>query len=129
MTTHPHIRALVVDCHDPERLAAFWSQLLGTPIVARTGPYVWLSGRDGPTLGFQPVTEPKPGKNRIHFDLATADPAAEQRRIEALGGERLAQYSEGGFLVMADPEGNEFCVIPPGPLDMDASGHVGYLDG
>jgi predicted enzyme related to lactoylglutathione lyase len=123
------IKDLVVDCVDPERLAAFWAELLGRPVVARTGPYVWLERGDGPGMGFQKVAGPKAGKNRVHFDIAAPDPAAERARIEALGGRVLTEYATGGFLVMADPEGNEFCVIPPGPFDVDDDGHADYLGG
>ncbi len=108
------INALVVDATDPERLAAFWSELLGRPVVARMGPYVWLRREGGLGLGFQRTDEAKSGKNRMHFDITSSDPAAEQRRVEMLGGRRLEQYDGGGFLVMADPEGNEFCIIPEG---------------
>lgn len=126
----PTVTAVVIDALDPERLAAFWAEVLGRPVTARTGPYVWLTREDGPVIGFQKVdTPPAPGKNRVHLDLAAADPAAEQRRIEALGGRRLHAYADGGFLVMADPEGNEFCVLPVGPLEMDDEGRVHYLDG
>ncbi|GAA2641746.1 VOC family protein [Streptomyces vastus] len=51
------IKDLIVDCVDPERLASFWAELLGRPIVARTGPYVWLARGDGPGAGFQKVVE------------------------------------------------------------------------
>ncbi|MGW2488975.1 VOC family protein [Streptomyces sp. NPDC001606] len=122
------INALVVDAVDPERLALFWSELLGRPVVARTGPYVWLRREDGLGLGFQRTAAPKSGKNRMHFDISSPDPAAEQQRVEALGGRRLEEYAEGGFLVMADPEGNEFCIIPDGPLEMDDDGRVDYLN-
>ncbi|MEU0272369.1 VOC family protein [Streptomyces sp. NPDC006307] len=125
--TRPKIKDLVVDCRDPERLASFWSRLLGRPIVARTGPYVWLDRGDGPGMGFQRVDGPKTGKNRIHFDIASPNPAAERERIEALGGRRLDAYADGGFLVMADPEGNEFCVIPEGSFDVDDDGRASYL--
>ena len=123
------INCVIIDCADPERLAAFWSGLLGRPIVGRTGPYVWLGRVDGLGMGFQKVAEPPTtGKNRLHLDLAAADPAAEQARIEALGGRRLQEYAPGGFLVMADPEGNEFCVIPAGPFELDDDGRATYLD-
>jgi predicted enzyme related to lactoylglutathione lyase len=125
---HLHIKDLIVDCDDPERLAAFWAQLLGRPIAARTGPYVWLARGDGPGVGFQRVAEPRVGKNRIHFDVASRDPAAEQHRVEALGGRLLEQYAAGGFLVMADPEGNEFCIIPQDPFELDDDGHATYLN-
>jgi predicted enzyme related to lactoylglutathione lyase len=121
------INALIVDAADPERLAAFWSELLGRPVVGRTGPYVWLRRDAGLGLGFQRTTAVKAGKNRMHFDVTSPDPAAERHRIERLGGRRLEQYAEGGFLVMADPEGNEFCVIPEGPFELDDEGRADYL--
>ncbi|WP_079159094.1 VOC family protein [Streptomyces sp. SAT1] len=134
MTEQPvRINALIVDATDPERLAAFWSAVLGRPVVGRTGPYVWLRREDGLGLGFQRTDQPAdrsgPGaaKNRLHIDVSTPDPVAEQRRIEALGGRRLDGYADGGFLVMADPEGNEFCVIPEGPVELDDEGRAHYL--
>ncbi|MFI9150242.1 VOC family protein [Streptomyces sp. NPDC053367] len=121
------INALVVDAHDPERLAAFWSTLLDRPVGGRVGPYVWLERKDGLGLGFQRTDAPRSGKNRMHFDVSSPDPAAEQSRVEALGGRRLEEYADSGFLVMADPEGNEFCVIPEGPVDLDDDGRAHYL--
>jgi predicted enzyme related to lactoylglutathione lyase len=121
------INALIVDATDPERLAAFWSEMLDRAVVGRMGPYVWLRREDGLGLGFQRTNEPKSGKNRMHFDVTSPDPAAEQRRVERLGGRRLEQYADGGFLVMADPEGNEFCVIPEGPFELDDEGRAHYL--
>lgn len=90
------INALIVDATDPERLAAFWSELLGRPVVARMGPYVWLLREGGLGLGFQRTEDPKSGKNRMHFDITSPDPAAEQQRVEMLGGRRLEQYADGG---------------------------------
>lgn len=121
------INALIVDATDPERLAAFWSELLGRPIVDRMGPYVWLRREHGLGLGFQRTDEPRRSKNRMHFDVSAPDPAAEQRRVEALGGHRLEGYDDGGFLVMGDPEGNEFCIIPDGPFELDDEGRTDYL--
>ncbi|ARH89346.1 VOC family protein [Streptomyces sp. MOE7] len=128
MTASPmRINALIIDATDPDGLAVFWSELLGRPVMGRTGPYVWLRREDGLGLGFQQTAEPKSGKNRMHFDITSADPAAEQQRVEALGGRRLEQYAEGGFLVMADPEGNEFCILPEGPFELDDEGRASYL--
>ncbi|MFF3265135.1 VOC family protein [Streptomyces sp. NPDC002932] len=121
------INALIVDATDPELLAAFWSELLGRPVVARMGPYVWLRRENGLGLGFQRTGEPKSVKNRMHFDITSPNPPAAQQRIEALGGRRLEEYASGGFLVMADPEGNEFCVIPEGPFELDDEGRADYL--
>lgn len=121
------INALIVDAADPERLAVFWSELLGRPVVGRMGPYVWLRREDGLGLGFQRTVEAKAGKNRMHFDITSPDPAGEQLRVEMLGGRRLEQYADGGFLVMADPEGNEFCIIPEGSFELDDGGRANYL--
>lgn len=121
------INALIIDAADPERLAAFWSELLGRPVVGRMGPYVWLQRERGLGLGFQRSDEPKSGKSRMHFDVTSPNPTAEQQRVEALGGRRLDEYAAGGFLVMADPEGNEFCIIPEGPFELDDEGCADYL--
>lgn len=121
------INALVVDAVDPEGLAAFWSELLGRPVVGRMGPYVWLRRESGLGLGFQRAGGPKSVKNRMHFDVTSPDPGAEQERVEALGGRRLEGYDAGGFLVMADPEGNEFCIIPEGAFELDDEGRADYL--
>jgi catechol 2,3-dioxygenase-like lactoylglutathione lyase family enzyme len=122
-----HIKDVTVACADVEAVAAFWSALLDRPVVARIGPYVWLERRDGVGLGFQSVPDVGPGASRIHLDLGAEDPAAEQARIEALGGRRVDGYEDGGFLVMADPEGNLFCVIPAEPFEVDEEGRAGYL--
>lgn len=128
MTDAPlQINALIIDAADPERLAAFWSKLLGRPISDRSGPYVWLRRESGLGLGFQQAGERKSAKNRMHFDVASSDPASEQQRVEALGGRRLPEYADGGFLVMADPEGNEFCIIPQGSVGLDDQGRAHYL--
>ncbi|MFC8424715.1 VOC family protein [Streptomyces sp. NPDC057236] len=100
---------------------------LGRPIVGRKGPYIWLQRDEGLGLGFQQTAALKPGKNRMHFDITSPDPAAEQQRVEKLGGCRLEKYASGGFLVMADPEGNEFCIIPEGSYELD-EGKANYLN-
>jgi predicted enzyme related to lactoylglutathione lyase len=122
------ISDITVDCADPERVAGFWSELLHRPIGGRKGPYVWLTrGRGGIGLGFQRVAEGKTAKNRVHIDVSGPDVSEIKERVEALGGRRLDGYREGGFLVMADPEGNEFCIVPE-TLNFDESGRAGYLD-
>jgi catechol 2,3-dioxygenase-like lactoylglutathione lyase family enzyme len=121
------IKDIVINCRDLDRQVGFWSALLARPVAARIGPYVWLERRDGVGLGFQQVAELTARKNRLHLDLGSADPAAEQQWVERLGGRRLPGYEAGGFLVMADPEGNEFCIIPAGPFDLDDEGRASYL--
>jgi predicted enzyme related to lactoylglutathione lyase len=71
------------------------------------------------------VAETKSVKNRVHLDLATEDLVAARQRVEQLGGRRAEGYEAGGFLVMVEPEGNEFCLIPAGRFDVDGWGRPG----
>src|SRR4030081_3615042 len=103
----------------PERLAGVWSAVLKQPIKERRGPYFLLDAPPAlPTVVFQRVPEPKTGTNRVHRDLIADDVNAAAVQIIAAGGTR----EDGGFMVMADPEGNEFCVLPAGAWEMDADG-------
>jgi predicted enzyme related to lactoylglutathione lyase len=113
-----------IDCADPDRLAAFWSDVLGLEIDAPLGDpphYLGLvpAGPDAPAVSFHRVPEPKVVKNRLHFDIAVDDVDSATTRVEALGGTRAAadDFSEYGFhwRLMADPEGNEFCLIYDNP--------------
>ena len=107
---------LVLDCTDPEALGEFWSAALGYTNAGRFGTYVVLlpKGSGPPKLLLQQVPEPKPGKNRMHFDLHVADIEAEAARLVELGAVRVepGTRSELGttWVLMTDPEGNEFCV-------------------
>lgn len=105
---------VTLDVADLDRAAAFWSALLGLDIVDRLGQYAWLA-RPGPgaaTLVLQEVPEPKVGKARAHVDLSADDPPAVRERALALGATELDRVAEHGYelLVMADPDGNEFCL-------------------
>lgn len=81
---------VIIDCLNPERLAPFWSELLGRKIVRSTEAWVDLewSPRFGVGLCFQRVSVPKAGKNRVHVDIFCADVPATVARVEALGGKR-----------------------------------------
>jgi hypothetical protein len=123
------ITDIIIDCGDPEGVGRFWSSLLQRPIAGRVGPYVWLSRPNGGVgLGFQRVEETKRGKNRVHIDVSGPDVKRVKELVESLGGRRVPGYDEGGFLVMADPEGNEFCILPDS-VSLDDSGRAHYLDG
>jgi predicted enzyme related to lactoylglutathione lyase len=106
--------SLVLDCLDPDRLADFWCAAAGYERVDRFGAYVALVAADKPVFLLQQVPEPKAGKNRMHLDLHPDDLDAEIERLSELGATRLAGEPIEGFdhrwVVMADPEGNEFCV-------------------
>jgi predicted enzyme related to lactoylglutathione lyase len=111
---------LVLDCADPDSLAEFWSGAIGYTILGGAGNYVLLVDGDGtqPKLLLQRVDEPKSGKNRMHFDIETATVDQEVERLERLGARRIVDdaVEEHGnrWIVMADPEGNEFCVCNAG---------------
>lgn len=64
----------------------------------------------------------------MHLDISGPDIGIVKDRVEALGGRQLDGYESGGFLVMADPEGNEFCVVPSGPIEFDDEGRTHYLE-
>jgi len=114
------MHAVVIDCADPPSLAAFWRRITG--YEAGTGDDDWCSIRsaDGRTrIGFQKVPEPKSVKNRVHLDLSSKDEEAAATALEAVGATRLwvSEDPDDPFVVLADPEGNEFCVVraPTGP--------------
>lgn len=108
------------DCLDSESVAGFWSAVTGWPrsFQDMPGNPFWVVGPDddgAPRLVFVTVSEPKNGKNRVHLDLLPHAGSQEQEvaRIESLGGRIVddrRQSVPGGWVVMADPEGNEFCV-------------------
>jgi predicted enzyme related to lactoylglutathione lyase len=129
-STSAEIADITFDCVDPERVAAFWASMLGRPIAGRKGPYVWLERSGGKVgVGFQRVRDATTTKNRVHLDLGVGDLVDAAGRAEALGGRRASGYEAGGFLVMLDPEGNQFCLVPPGPISFDDEGRADYLDG
>ena len=111
---------LVLDCADPDKLGEFWAAAIGYTTLGAAGNYVMLVDEAGkqPKLLLQRVTEPKVGKNRMHFDIDTPAVDEEVARLEALGARRLETdaIEEHGtrWVVMADPEGNEFCVCNAG---------------
>jgi catechol 2,3-dioxygenase-like lactoylglutathione lyase family enzyme len=118
---------IVVDANDPGRLARFWAAALGWEVADETPEEVdvWPAGFSYPDpvalpLVFVPVPEPKTTQNRVHLDLATTSPEhqqAEVRRLLALGATH-ADIGQGDvpWTVLADPEGNEFCVLEPRPV-------------
>jgi Glyoxalase-like domain len=119
---------VVVDCRHPASLARFWAAVLDGYEVApydeaelarlrakgvydvEDDPTVLVERNDGgrPRLFFQLVPEPKTVKNRLHLDLRAEDPDAELRRLVGLGARVLTDHDE--FVVLADIEGNEFCL-------------------
>jgi predicted enzyme related to lactoylglutathione lyase len=118
---------LVIDAADPARVARFWAAALGWEVAVEepNEVVVWPSGFSYPDpvalpLVFVPVPEAKTGKNRVHLDLASQSAehqAAEVSRLLGLGA-APADIGQGDvpWVVLADPEGNEFCVLDPRPV-------------
>jgi predicted enzyme related to lactoylglutathione lyase len=118
---------LQVDCADPGTLAAFWAAALGVAVRGElTGDdgrpqYVFLDGTAdaAPRLSFQRVSEPKEGKNRLHIDLAVPDVGAATAALTALGASEVpggdVHEHDMHWRVLADPEGNEFCLVEVPP--------------
>jgi hypothetical protein len=124
------IQCLCVDSHNPSKIASFWEAALGWRRTFDEPDEVCLeppagSPEDGvaPDLLFLRVPEGKTAKNRLHLDLRPKDQAVEVARLEALGARRAAvgQGADVTWIVLADPDGNEFCVLRPlRPDEIDA---------
>ena len=117
------LQSITVDAHDPLALAQFWSEALGWKIGEDVNDIeVWIERELGdpkntgfPDILFLKNSAIKSGKNRLHLDLRPDDQAAEVARLEKLGAKQIdiGQSAEPTctWIVMADPEGNEFCVL------------------
>jgi predicted enzyme related to lactoylglutathione lyase len=105
---------ICVDAHDAEALAAWWSRVLGWPAEEdEDGDFVMHPPAGaGPDWLFIPVPDDKVVKNRIHLDFTPDDQQAEVERVIALGASRVdIGQGEQSWVVLADPEGNEFCIL------------------
>lgn len=114
---------ITIDAHDPERVAKFWAEALDYEIEydSKDDPEsdggdreIELAPKNGSSTKILIVTgsDEKKVKNRLHFDLRPDDQAAEVARVEALGARKVdIGQGEQTWVVMADPEGNEFCIL------------------
>jgi predicted enzyme related to lactoylglutathione lyase len=107
---------VTIDCRDPERVARFWSALLGRAPGPSPDGWVYLGERGDPQprLVFQPVPELPAGKVRIHLDVTVDDLDTGISTVAALGGGCTGErhdYDDGAVVVMTDPEGHEFCLV------------------
>ena len=113
------VAAVVFDCDHPEAIAPFWAAATGWPVVGQDDEGVWL--RDvttgGPYLDLHRVTESKTVKLRVHVDVAPFaddDHTAEVERLRALGAYEIdIGQADTPWVVLADPQGNELCVLTP----------------
>ena len=105
---------IVVDARDPRALGRWWAGALGWVIVADEEDEVEIRATPDalPGLLFVPSSEPRRGKNRLHVDLRPDDQSAEVQRLLDLGARHVdIGQGEVAWVVLADPEGNEFCVL------------------
>jgi hypothetical protein len=118
--TKSTLRDICFDCTDQYRVGHFWAEVLGYRVHAREGapadePVALVPAESGVRIWFNPVPEPKSGKNRVHIDINMPD-HAEMDRLLLLGASVIEEIrDENGTLywtIMADPEGNEFCAFP-----------------
>jgi predicted enzyme related to lactoylglutathione lyase len=117
MPVRPH--HVVIDAHDLPGLAGFWADALGWQVLSEREREIVIGPAIDAPLGicFMPAPDRKVTKNRLHLDLTTdaADRDAEIQRLLDLGARRvdIGQTGDESWTVLADPEGNEFCVVRP----------------
>ncbi len=109
------IEMVTIDCRDPRALGEWWARQLGGQVAEGFEGDDFVVVRvegSGLQVGFQRVAEPTPGKNRLHLDLAAPNRELEVERLRAEGALEVARHEESGFawVVLSDPEGNQFCV-------------------
>jgi predicted enzyme related to lactoylglutathione lyase len=108
-----YLGAVVIDVNDLEAMRAFWEEALAYEAAVEHDDWIKLSPPlgGGPNVSLQLVPEPREGKNRLHLDLYSDAPTEEIKRLEELGASVVNAPANGDFTVLADPEGNLFCVI------------------
>jgi catechol 2,3-dioxygenase-like lactoylglutathione lyase family enzyme len=108
-----YVGSVVIDVNDIGRMRSFWQDALGYDEDHESDDWVKLAdpNEKGVTVSLQLVPEPREGKNRIHLDLYASDQRGEVRRLEGLGARTVRDREGDDFVVLADPEGNLFCVI------------------
>lgn len=114
------LESVAIDANDADALAGFWEQLLGWRRTAEEDGEILVEPPEGVAATrflFLPVPEGKQAKNRLHLDLRPEDQAAEVARAEALGARQVdvGQADDASWVVMVDPEGNEFCILRAEP--------------
>jgi hypothetical protein len=114
------IDVLAIDSEDPDKLADFWCAALGYEVIYRSPQAeeerevtIESPDRTGWRMDFLEVHDERKVKNRLHLDLRPDDQDAEVKRLEGLGARRveIGQGPDVTWVVMADPEGNEFCIL------------------
>ena len=106
-----HLKYLTFDTSEPTRIARFWGELVGGDVIVEDDHAV-VKTAHGPRLLFLVVPEPKTAKNRCHPDYHTPDLKHEVARAIELGAVETGRFEESSrFVVLHDPDGNEFCIV------------------
>ena len=114
-----HVSFTTIDASDPDLLAGFWGQVLGTEVAetADDGRFVFLAEAHGHVIAFQRVPEPKSVKNRVHLDIRVDELPGATDAVLALGGSWDGsewQLDDTRWRTLTDPEGNEFDIFVSG---------------
>jgi hypothetical protein len=130
MTLMPsRIAVIAIDAVRPEVVAEFWCQALGWGVVAVDGGVISIGPEGGawPTIDIAAVPDEKTAKNRLHLDLRADGTTTEQelQRLLDLGARRtdVGQASDSSWVVLSDPEGNEFCLLSRSVQEVSADRH------
>ena len=129
---HSRLLALTIDAHDPARLASFWAGVLGRVVVGDLRGALVPGSDTQVGLRFMLSGAERVGLNRVHLHLTSSSSTSQQDIVAAaleLGAAHIdvGQLPEDGHVVLADPEGNEFCVIEPGNSFLAGCGFLGEL--
>jgi predicted enzyme related to lactoylglutathione lyase len=113
--TPGRVTTVMHDTDDLDGAVAFWTRVLGLEVKYKDDTYAYLNGlrEGGPHLAFQRVPEPRVGKNRLHLDIEVEDRDLFSEWVVELGGAVIEEHDRPGWpiwIVMADPQGNEFCI-------------------
>lgn len=110
------LEEIVIDAHDHAAQGAWWSETLDWPVVYQDDDSTEITAENGPSILFVAVPETKTIKNRLHLDWIPDDQAAEVAKLIARGATRAdVGQGERSWVVLVDPEGNEFCILSARP--------------
>ena len=103
------LNGIVIDVQDLDKAEGFWTVVLGVSVIFKDSRYVAFDKQNegSPRVGLQKVTEVKTSKNRMHLDIRVLNVEVAAEQIVSAGGSRLRKFDDEGFIVMADPDGNE----------------------
>ena len=112
------LRSVVLDCPDPQALAAFWSAVLGLPVTDDSGDWVDVGPPGAPKISFQCAPDHRPPRwpdpdfpQQLHLDVEVDDLDEGEAQVLTLGAARLPGGEDGDFRVFADPAGHPFCLV------------------